>query len=86
MEQTGNAIYMKMKIKVPKDSIWPEQYFDQIVEVDVEAIRFPDSTLWNTMGERYNVEIITKKTGIDQNSTSLADLLGGKPTKLTVEF
>lgn len=44
----------KIKLTIPEgDSMWPKKFQGKAVEVEIEAVKFPDGLFWGTTGDGY---------------------------------
>ena len=81
---------MKIVIKFDDPGLWPAQFCNQNIEVEIASVRLPDGVTWSCLG--YPVTLVTEALsvpihdGTRVQTIDMTSLIGGSPKKISIEF
>lgn len=87
----------KMKILVPANSMWPAQLQGQVVEVEINTIKFPDGICWgleSSMMDDYRIiemqdagkSFLGKPAEVEKIASDSVVSINERPKSVHIEF
>lgn len=75
----------KVKVKIPDQSSWPQEFWGKEVEVEINQITLPDGAMWTCDDYSYPIDVVGSSEG-ESKVSSIKAMIGQEMESLNIQF